>query len=120
MSAVLVHGKTRTLGRELEENSAGLREIDRFEPESIDHRRGARAAFLHPLADFELVRLIVHSPRQMMNAASAPRAAAGRRAFIKIDVGAGFPAGNSIPMPAILCAKMAEAHRLPQKGTGAD
>ena len=33
---------------------------------------------------------------------------------------AGFPAGNSIAVPAILCPKMGEAHRLAQKGTGAD
>src|SRR2546423_8241364 len=106
MGAVFIDGESRTLGRELEENSAGLREINRFEPEAIDHRRGARAAFLHTLADFELVRFIIHPPGEMMNAAGPPRAATGRRALVKIQIGPGFPTGYAIPVPAILSPDM--------------
>ncbi len=33
---ILVHGKTRTEGRDLEEDAARLAEVDRAEPEAVD------------------------------------------------------------------------------------
>src|ERR1700738_1768677 len=120
MREIFIDCEPRPFRGELEQNAARLRKVNGLEPETIDHRRRAGAAFLDVPAAFELVRLIVHSPREMMDAASSPSAAARGRAFVKVDVGAGFPSSDAVTMPSVFRPKVGESHRLGEKRTGPD
>ena len=69
-SGVLVGGEARAHRRDLEQHAAGLAEVDRLEPEAVDHRGGMRAA----LAARARAR-----PRGRPSATRTPRGARCRR-----------------------------------------
>src|ERR1039457_2241767 len=102
MRAVFINGEPRAIGGQFKKNAAWLQEINGLEPKAIDHRRRTRALFRDAPAHFELMRFIVHAPRDMMNAAGTPRTASGRRRFPKINMSAGFSVGDTVTMPALL------------------
>ena len=78
--------KPGTVGRELEQHAARLLEIDRLEPEAVDHRRRLRAAGASTCArTVELVRVVVDAPGEMVDAADAPAAAPLRRRLADVD-----------------------------------
>ena len=109
--AIFINREAWTFGSELEKDAARFLEIDGLEPESIDYR-GRLCAFLgDTLAHFELMRLIVHAPGDVMNAAGAPGAADGCWFLSKINVSPGFPVADAIAMPAVLRSEMPKAHR---------
>ena len=113
--AILVDRETGAVRRQLEEHAARLLEVDRLEPESIDDGRRLRPAGLDLRAHRELMQVVVHAPREMMNAADAPRAAAfvGRLADVH-DPGA---VGETVARPSVLFGDALEAeHRRQELG----
>src|SRR5215471_699535 len=76
MRRVLVDREARALGRDLEQHAARFLEVDRLEPEAIDHVGRAAARALDLRADRQLVVEIRHRPREMVDRADAPRAPA--------------------------------------------
>src|SRR5437763_8281548 len=115
MRAIFIHRKAGAFRCQFEKDAAGFREVNRLEPEAIDHGRGSRAVFRDAFAHLELMRLIVDAPSEMMNAARPPRAAIRGRLFAKVDVRSRFSAAHAIAMPAILRAELREAHRFGKK-----
>jgi hypothetical protein len=75
MRGILVDAKARAFSCDLEQHAAGFLEVDRLEPEPIDHRRRPRAELFDLRAHGNRVLLVVHAPRKMMHGAAAPRAA---------------------------------------------
>ncbi len=73
---VLVDGKARAIGGQFEQHAAWLEEVDRLEPEAIDHRRRTPSCAVDLRAHGQLLDLVGHPPRQVVNAADAPGAAA--------------------------------------------
>src|SRR5438477_10972080 len=117
MSAIFINGESGTIGGQFKKNATRFEEINGLEPKSIDHRGRARAVFHHALAHFELMRLIVDAPGDMMNAARPPSTASGRLHFLKINIGPGFSACHTVAMPAILRSEMGETHRVRKEGS---
>src|SRR5437016_8222339 len=115
MRAIFIHRKAGAFRCQFEKHAAGFREVNRLEPEAIDHGRRTRAVFRDAFAHLELVRLIVDAPGEMMNAARAPRAAIRCRLFTKVDVRSGFSATHAVTMPAVLRPEMRETHRVGKK-----
>src|SRR4029453_5912069 len=76
---VFIDTEARAVRGELEENAAGLAEKHRFKTKTIDHRRRLCTAAQDLLSHFQLVRLVVHSPGEMMNRARPPGASRRRR-----------------------------------------
>src|SRR5206468_558266 len=72
---VFINTETGTVGCQFEKNAARLAEVDRFEPKAIDYRSRMRAVTQNLVAHFELVRLVTHSPGQVMHAACSPGSA---------------------------------------------
>ena len=120
MRAVFINGEARSICSEFEKNAAGFEEINRLEPKTIDHRRRARPLLRYARAHLKLMRFIVHSPCDMMDAARAPRTASGHRRFPKINISAGFSVNDTVTMPAVFRASMGEAQRAREKRSGDD
>ena len=78
---VLVGGEARPQRRDLEQHAAGLAEVDRAEPEAVDHRRGPRAVLRHGAAP---LLVVVHRRREghVVHGARGRVAALGRRAVV--------------------------------------
>ena len=74
---IFVHGKSRTVGGDLEQNSAWLQEIDRLEPEPVDYLGRPSPRVLDSLAHLELGFVIGDAPGDMMHAAGSPATALG-------------------------------------------
>src|ERR1044072_4371185 len=115
MRGLFINSEPRALGREFKKNAARFLEINRLEPETIDHRCRTCALFRDPRAHLELMCFVVHAPRDMMNAAGSPGATPGGRLFPQVDISAGFSVGDTVTMPAVLRAKVRESHRLRKK-----
>jgi hypothetical protein len=110
MCGVLVGGKAGAVGRKLKEHTAGLAKIHGLEPEAIDHRRRPAASFFDLQADGMLMRLIVHSPCEVMHGADAPRAPGDVTGFAYVNHAP--PVFESIAGPPVFRAESLEAeHR---------
>src|SRR5947199_386077 len=103
MRRILVDGEPGAVGRELEEHAAGFAEVHRLEPEAIDHRSRVEPGRFDVAAQIELVRIVVHTPGEMMYAADAPSAAPrfGGRADVR-HAGRAF---GTVSRPAALDAE---------------
>src|SRR5215471_20035556 len=109
MRRVLVDREARALGRDLEEHAAGLLEVHRLEPEAIDHVGRAAARGLDLRADRQLVVEIPHRPREMVDRADAPRAAAFASRFPDVDDAR--VRVEAVARPSALAPELAEAER---------
>src|SRR5437764_178144 len=85
MRGILIDREAGTIRRELEQHAARLLEVDRLEPEAIDYGRRMMPRRFDPRSHLVLMLLVVHAPREVMDAADAPRAAApfGRLANVE-------------------------------------
>ena len=64
---------------------------------------------------FELVRVVIRPPGQVMHAPGAPGAARNFRGSAEIDVLPGRPVANAKPLPVVLVADFLKAKRLDKK-----
>src|SRR5262245_30576893 len=85
MSGVLVSSEARSVRRKLEEHTSRLAEIDRLEPEAIDHWRHPGSNVFDLATYRQLVLLVVHAPRQVMDSADAPGPAGDITSLADID-----------------------------------
>src|SRR6266576_1204052 len=72
---VFVNGEAGSIGGNLEEHSTGLEEVDRLEPEAVDHLCRTPACALDFLAHLELGLVVGDAPRDVVNTAGSPPAA---------------------------------------------
>src|SRR3712207_2358252 len=106
MLRVFIHREPWSIGRELKEHAARFLEVNRLEPEAIDHRGRMLATAGDGCADFRLVRIVIHAPREMMNAAGAPRAATRAGKLANVDILARFSFPYPAANPAVLGADL--------------
>src|ERR1044071_714689 len=78
--------EARSISRQLEENPTWFAEINRFEPEPVDHRGRVRSATEDAFAGSKLMGIIVHSPGEMMDAPGAPGTTRGVRRSAQIEI----------------------------------
>jgi hypothetical protein len=115
---VLVDGEAGALGGELEQHAAGLHEVDRAEPEAVDHLGRSAAGAGDGVAQGLLVLAVGHRPREVVDAADAPGAAAPLGVLAHVEDAAGAArgrAGEDEAHPAVLLADALEAHHLGQE-----
>ena len=113
MRGIFVNREAGAFGCQLEQHAARFSEIDGLEPETIDHRRRLTARALDLLAHGELLVLVGNAPRQVMNAADAPRAAPRVWRFADVhDAGRLFEA---VARPAVLAREPREPQNARQK-----
>src|SRR5579859_249091 len=93
MRGVLVDRETRTHGRDLEEHAARLAEVDRLEPEAVDHGRRPRPAADHALPPRDLL-VIPRRPRDVVHRARAGHATLGGRGVEDVPAGAALAANG--------------------------
>ena len=99
-----------TVGCQLEEHAARLLEVHRLEPEAIDHRRGMMARRFDTRSHLVLMLLIVYAPREVVDAADAPRAAPALRCFAHVEHAR--RSGKAIANQTVLLAESLElSHR---------
>src|ERR1043166_2800703 len=67
MRRILVDREARSIGRELEQHTAGFLEVDRLEPEAIDDRCRMVSRRFDARSHLVLVFLVVYSPREVMH-----------------------------------------------------
>ena len=77
-----------------------------------------RTAGFDPRAHLRLVRLVVHTPRKVVNAADAPSAAAGAGHLADVDAFAGGAIAQAIAVPSVLTAYVTKAHSMLKKRRG--
>src|SRR3954462_13994019 len=118
MIEILVHRETRRIGGDLEEHSTGLLEVDRVEPEPVDHRRGLRARRQDPLPYLELLFVIGDAEGHVVDGAGAPLPAPLPRQLADLQPLARASSVNAEAMPAGLLASGLEAEGFPQEARG--
>src|SRR5688500_16806926 len=109
MRGVFVHGEARPIGRELEEHAARLLEVDRLEPEAVDDRRGMRTVGNHLIPHVHLMRVVIHAPREMVDAADPPPPASLGWRLANVDHTGGT--GKAVARPAVLLADALKPQR---------
>ncbi len=82
---IFVDREARAVGCELEQHSAGLLEVDRLEPETIDDRRRMRSCALDTRPDGLLMLGVIDTPCKMVNGAHTPRATSRFRRIANVD-----------------------------------
>src|SRR5829696_194161 len=105
----LVDREAGAQGRDLEEHTARLAEVDRAEVEAVDHRGGPASGLDHALAP-GLVVVHLRGPGDVVNAAGALQAALGRRLGIAPEAATALAAGLPARLPR-LAADRLEAER---------
>src|SRR5215831_19466981 len=113
MRGVFVLRESGTVGGDFEQHSTRFAEVDRFEPEAIDHRREAAARLLELIAHRKLLLVVSDAPRKMVHGADAPRSALLLWRATDVD-DAGLAAGRK-PTPAAVVADRGESENFCQK-----
>src|SRR5579884_1475545 len=85
---VLVGGEAGTVGGDLEEDAAGLAEVDRAEVETVNHRGGTQAGVRQALAPGAVLVVVGGAEGDVVDAADADAAAAQVGALLEVDLGA--------------------------------
>src|SRR5580765_6036803 len=116
MRGIFVDRETRPIGRELEQHAARLLEVDRLEPEAIDHRRRMMPGRLDARSHLVLMLLVVHAPCEMMNTAHAPRSASSFGRFAHVEHAG--RSGEAVPDQTVLLGKTLEAEHRREKVLG--
>ena len=88
MLGVFVGREARASGCELEQDAARLPEVDRPEPEAVDHRRRLGAGLEDALPDVEFVLLVVGAPGDVVHRPGARDARLGRRGVVDVATAA--------------------------------
>src|SRR5262245_27238983 len=127
MSGVLVSREPWSICRKLEQHTARLAEIDRLEPEAINHWRHTCSSAFDPAAHRQLMLFVIDAPRQVMDGPHAPGPARDVPSLADIDGAPGIL--ESITRPPVFAPEPLESkhgrqelcgHRflpLPQSGT---
>jgi len=85
MRGVFINRETGAVGRQLKQYPTGFFEIDRLEPEAIDHRRRAGARAFHARADCKLMVVVVDAPGEMVDRSHAPGTTTGFGSVANVD-----------------------------------
>src|SRR5918994_6383728 len=85
MRCIFIDGEARSFCRQLEEHAAGFFEVHRLEPEAIDRWCRMSTGGFDARTHRRLMLLVIHTPREMMDAADAPCAPASFRRLADVD-----------------------------------
>jgi len=107
-----VHSESGAFGGQLEQGPAGLGEVDRLEPESVDDSGRPAAGLRDLMSNPELRSLVGDAPGHVVHAPHTPGPAphAGKLAQVDEPAGASVPEGET--MPALLNAGVGESKRV--------
>src|SRR5690348_2392314 len=100
-AVIFVGSEARTVGGDLEEYASRLLEVDRLEPEAIDHLSGTHSGGGDPPPDGELRGIVGHAPGYVVHGADAPRAARRLRTFANLDHRSGSAIGGREAVPTL-------------------
>src|SRR5262245_14124865 len=107
MREILIGRESRSIRCDLEEYADRLHEVHGLKPEAIDDRRGHSTRRLNLLAHDALMRFIIDTPGEMVDAPCTPQATRGIGRFENVD-----RASRSLepePHPAIIGSEIREA-----------
>src|SRR5437763_10657394 len=105
---ILIDGKSRSVGGDLEQHPTRLEEINRLEPEPIDDFCRATSRTINSRADLELGLVIGHPPGDVVYAPGAPAAPVCVGNFFDLEISARPATADFEARPFVLDADVDE------------